>query len=217
MAFIAKPANPSPDTDIELMLRTRDGDLGAFQELFARHSESLLEFIARFIGERAEAEDLTQEAFLRVFRARERYEAAASFKSYIYRIATNLCLNECRRVSTTRTEPLESHGVVREFPDPRMPAAEELLAGKQAAKRIRAALDRLPETQRVALLLTRGEGLSCREVADILETSESAVKSLVFRATQTLRETLADLIDNDPRAFRPRRRHATEAPRAACA
>jgi RNA polymerase sigma-70 factor (ECF subfamily) len=191
------------DPDVQLMQRVRkDGDAAAFRDLFTRHGDALVNFVFRFVGNRDRAEELAQDAFLQIYRARERYEARARFTTYLYRVATNLCLNELRRFEYQgKTEPLEGHPTAageegtRELPDPDLPTAEEHVAGVEAGKRIQVVLERLPPNQRSALLLSRVEGFSYQEVAEILETTESAVKSLIFRATQTLREELHDLTE----------------------
>jgi len=190
------------DPDVALMQRVRDADdPGAFRELFNKHSEAVVNFAYRFVSSRMRAEELAQDAFLQIYRARSRYEAKARFTTYLYRVVTNLCLNELRRFDYQgKTEPLEGRPLepgeegIRELPDEDIPDAEDRLAGVETGTRIQKVLDRLPANQKSALLLSRVEGLSYQEVAECLETTESAVKSLIFRATQTLREQLTDLL-----------------------
>ena len=189
------------DPDVDLMQRVRDGDAVAFRELFAKYSEAVVNFAYRFVNSRPRAEELAQDAFLQIYRARARYEAKARFTTYLYRVVTNLCLNELRRFDYQgKTEPLEGRPLEngeegsRELPDRSLPEIEDLLAGAETGVRIKKVLDRLPPNQKSALLLSRVEGLSYQEVAECLEITESAVKSLIFRATQTLREELADLL-----------------------
>ncbi len=197
-------ATPSweSDPDVELMRRVRSGDSGAFRELFHKHAEALVNFAFRFVGNRDRAEELTQDAFLQIYRARHRYEPRARFTTYLYRVATNLCLNELRRFEYQgKTESLDGNPdpngdeASRELPDESLPTADEHLAGRETAVRIGKVLEKLPPNQKSALLLSRVEGFSYQEVAAILESSESAVKSLIFRATQTLRENLRDLLE----------------------
>ena len=183
------------------MQQVRDGDTVAFRELFAKHSEAVVNFVYRFVNSRPRAEELAQDAFLRIYRARARYQAKARFTTYLYRVVTNLCLNELRRFDYQgKTEPLEGRPLengeegTRELADTSLPEAEELLAGIETGAKIKKVLDKLPPNQKSALLLSRVEGLSYQEVAECLETTESAVKSLIFRATLTLREELADLL-----------------------
>jgi RNA polymerase sigma-70 factor, ECF subfamily len=201
----AAQQSPEPgwrdDPDVNLMQRVRDGDTVAFRELFAKYSEAVVNFAYRFVNNRPRAEELAQDTFLQIYRARGRYEAKARFTTYLYRVVTNLCLNELRRFDYQgKTEPLEGRPLEngeegsRELPDRTLPEVEDLLAGLETGDRIKNVLDKLPQNQKSALLLSRVEGLSYQEVAECLETTESAVKSLIFRATQTLREELADLL-----------------------
>jgi RNA polymerase sigma-70 factor (ECF subfamily) len=189
------------DPDVDLMQQVRDGDTVAFRELFAKHSEAVVNFVYRFVNSRPRAEELAQDAFLQIYRARARYQAKARFTTYLYRVVTNLCLNELRRFDYQgKTEPLEGRPLengeegTRELADTSLPEVEELLAGIETGAKIKKVLDKLPPNQKSALLLSRVEGLSYQEVAECLETTESSVKSLIFRATQTLREQLADLL-----------------------
>ena len=189
------------DPDVQLMLRAKDGDTNAFRELFLKHSEPMLSFAIRYVGSRARAEELVQEAYLQMYRARGAYEARARFVTWAYRVLLNLCLNELRRheyhgkTDSLDVSPFDDSERSRELPDGKTPGCEEAVIGAELAQRIRAAIEELPESQRVTLLLTRVEGLSQREVADILETSVSAVKSLVFRGMRTLRENLSDVLE----------------------
>src|SRR5690242_17006350 len=168
------------------MQKVKGGDAGAFRELFAKHNEAIVNFAFRFVGNRHRAEELTQDAFLQIYRARSRYEPKARFTTYLYRVVTNLCLNELRRFEYHgKTEALEGRPneegeANREFADENLPESEDLLAGVETGTRIRKVLDALPVNQKSALLLSRVEGLSYQEVADCLETTESAVKSLIF-------------------------------------
>jgi RNA polymerase sigma-70 factor, ECF subfamily len=189
------------DPDVILMQKVRRGDAAAFRELFTKYSDAVVNFAFRFVGNRNRAEELTQDAFLQIYRARQRYEPRARFTTYLYRVATNLCLNELRRFEYQgKTEPLEGNPTekgeegTRELPDDSLPVVEDHLAGMETGVRIQKVLDTLPPNQKSALLLSRVEGLSYQEVAECLETTESAVKSLIFRATQTLREELGDLL-----------------------
>jgi RNA polymerase sigma-70 factor, ECF subfamily len=196
----ASEGNWRSDPDVALMQRVRHGDSAAFRELFAKYSEPIVNFAFRFVGNRHRAEELTQDAFLQIYRARSRYEPKARFTTYLYRVVTNLCLNELRRFEYHgKTEPLQGNPGedgegTRELPDEQLPESEDLLAGVETGARIQKVLDSLPPNQKSALLLSRVEGLSYQEVAECLETTESAVKSLIFRATQALRAELSDLL-----------------------
>lgn len=189
------------DVDVQLMLRVKDGDESAFRDLFLKHSESMLTFAFRYVGNRSRAEELVQEAFLQIYRARANYEPRARFLTYAYRVVINLCLNELRRfeyqgrTDSLDANPFDDGGRPRELPDERIPGCEEVVVGAELGQRIHKALEELPENQKVSLLLTRVEGLSQREVAEILDTSVSAVKSLVFRGMRTLKENLQDVLE----------------------
>ncbi len=194
-------AVPTSDPDVQLMLRFRAGDEEAFRELFEKHSRAIVNFAYHFVGSRQRAEELAQDVFLQIYKAGSRYEPQAKFTTWLYRIATNACLNEVRRPEHRyRTRPLEyQQEDSRErseiaFPDPTAVPGESALAGRQLADRIEEVMATLPENQRAALVLSRVDGLSYQEVADALEVSVSAVKSLVFRATATMRKELAEFL-----------------------
>jgi RNA polymerase sigma-70 factor (ECF subfamily) len=167
------------------------GDRSAFDALFRRWAAPLLRYLERMLRDAAAAEDLVQEVFLRVYGARERYEPQARFSTWLYRIATNLALNELRR--PRRREP---HASLDQPGSPVLaadaPAPEAALDARRLSARVEQQLARLPERQRAALCLAAVEGLSYAEVAAALEISESAVKALVHRARTTLVAHLED-------------------------
>jgi RNA polymerase sigma-70 factor (ECF subfamily) len=174
------------------MLALRAGDESAFDALFRRWSGPLLRYLERMLRDAASAEELVQEAFLRLYRARERYEPEARFSTWLFTIANRLALNELRRPH--RRSPHESS-------DDDAAGAPLALAAEQAgvdevvhARRLGDAVERalaaLPERQRAALWLTAVEGLSYAEVAASLETTEKSVKALVHRARSALAETI---------------------------
>jgi RNA polymerase sigma-70 factor (ECF subfamily) len=196
-------ATPHDDPDVQLMLRFQRGDTAAFQQLFNRYSASVVNFAFRFVRSRERAEELAQEVFLQVYRWQERYEPTAKFATWLFKIANNHCLNEVRKheykVSIESLDaPLNDEGDERgqNLPDTNPRKGDEILAAKQAADKIQKILQRLPESQRTAVTLSRFEGLSYQEVAEVLGTTEKAVKSLVFRATQSLREGLREFLDD---------------------
>ena len=201
-----KPGNlpvaaPAMDPDVQLMLRFQAGDDDAFRELFDKYSRAIVNFAYHFVGSRPRAEELTQDVFLQVYKAAARYEPQAKFTTWLYRIATNACLNEVRRPERRyKTRPLEyetednSERSEIGLADPQAVSGEEVSSALELEAKIRAALGDLPENQRAALVLSRVEGMSYREVAEALECSESAVKSLVFRATATMRKELTEFL-----------------------
>jgi RNA polymerase sigma-70 factor (ECF subfamily) len=185
------------DEDARLMLSFREGDASAFDALFARWARPLLRYLERMVRDAGAAEELVQEAFLRVYRARERYEPDARFSTWLYRIATNLALNELRR--PRRRDPHDS----LDAPDAQplaagSPPADEEVDARRRVERLELALAELPERQRAALWLTAVEGLSSAEVAESLEVSESAVKALVHRARSGLADRQEALPGGDP-------------------
>lgn len=178
-----------PDPDALRMLAFRAGDTAAFDQLFERWAGPLLRYLERIVGNEAMAEELVQESFLRLHRARERYEPRARFSTFLYRIATNLALNEVKRprhrqphLSPDDVE-LRSHA----------PNVEREVDGRRTHSALTRALDTLPERQRIALWLSAAEGCSHREVAEVLETSEKSVKALVHRARATLGERMQEV------------------------
>lgn len=178
------------DRDAALMMRARDGDDEAFQELFQRHHRVVFNFCLRMLGEPARAEELTQDTFVNIFRARHRYEPRSRFLTYLLRVATNLCLNEKRSRARWGT-PLDVEGPAGEgILDTKTASIEDTAIQAERLDRVRAAIGELPGRQAAALLLTRVDGLSHAEVAETLGVSTEALKSLVFRATQSLRQSL---------------------------
>ena len=196
-------ATPHDDPDVQLMLRFQKGDMEAFQRLFSKYSPSVVNFAFRFVGSRDRAEELAQEVFLQVYRWQDRYEPKAKFSTWLFKIANNHCLNEVRKgeykvVRESLDSQVDNQGEEREWdlPDTNPRKGDEILAAKQVAGRIQNILHRLPASQRSALMLSRWEGLSYQEVAEVLGTTEKAVKSLVFRATQSLREGLQEILES---------------------
>jgi len=194
---------PHEDPDVQLMLRFQKGDMDAFQQLFNKYSPSVVNFAFRFVGSRDRAEELAQEVFLQVYRWQDRYEPKAKFSTWLFKIANNHCLNEVRKgeykvIRESIDSQVDNEGEARDWdlPDTNPRKGDEILAAKQVADRIQHILHRLPASQRSALMLSRWEGLSYQEVAEVLDTTEKAVKSLVFRATQSLREGLREILES---------------------
>lgn len=189
------------ETDVELMLRVSRGDADSFAVLLQRHRAPLLSYFTRMVRDQALAEDLTQEVFLRVYQARERYQPEARFTTWLYRIATNLALNAIR---DRRGEPAPfdaGEGTAREavplcdrVPDGR-PTAEQRMVEDDRQRLIRQAIAALPEKQRAAVILHKYQDVDYRQISKVLKVSESAVKSLLFRAYEALRERLEPLVE----------------------
>lgn len=191
------------DPDAGLMLRVRDGDEEAFRVLFRRHSPRVLQFVRRHVGDVAVADELAQDVFMQLYQARGRYRPTARFTTWLYTIALNVCRNELRRPERRRRIRPEAAGEDEATQDFDLmpaddPTSEEAVAGRDLESRLRAALHQLPEKQRTAFLLSRVDGLAYRDVAHVLRCSEGAVKALLFRATQTLKRDLRDVLNEQP-------------------
>ena len=167
------------------MLRVREGDEAAFRRLFERHAAPLVGFVDRFFHNRAVSEEVVQEVFLKVYRARKKYEPKSKFTTWLYTIATRASLNELRKgiFKQKRQQIDEADGAV--------PAADLEVEGRRLREKVAKILEGLPEKQRAAFLLVRFGGRSYSEVAGILGLSESAVKSQIFRATDAVRMGLS--------------------------
>jgi RNA polymerase sigma-70 factor (ECF subfamily) len=182
------------DTDAELMCRARDGDPDAFGELFNRWRVPMVRFAVRFIGDQARGEELAQDVFLKIYRARHRYEPREAFRAYIFKVATNHCINQKNRAENRRPKVAVEDLRVEPM-DQRRPDATELVHAEALRRQVRAAVAELPPKQRAALLLQKEDGLGYQEIADALSTSVSAVKSLLNRARNALLRDLEPLLD----------------------
>jgi RNA polymerase sigma-70 factor (ECF subfamily) len=182
------------DRGVQLMLAWQSGDESAFDRIVEIYSPQVYALLTRFLGPRPSREDLVQEAFLRVIRARERYEPTARFTTWLFRIVYNLAVNETQRGAprerTARAEEGASDAM-SEIGDEGAPAPSHALEREDLVRAVRAAIERLPETQRMALILAKYEERPYAEIAEIIGSTEKAVKSLVHRARETLRVTLA--------------------------
>ncbi|HZZ84217.1 MAG TPA: sigma-70 family RNA polymerase sigma factor [Anaeromyxobacteraceae bacterium] len=185
------------DPDAALMLAFQNGDERAFRTLFERHGRAMVSFCHHYVRDGARAEELAQDVFLKVHRSAARYQPTARFRTWLYRIAANHCLNELRRGEyAVRREAAPRDGGAAEPLDlDTLPSGgatpEETAMGEALAEAVRGLLARLPEKQRTAFVLCRLEGMSYEEIAEVLETSVSAVKSLLHRATVAAAEALA--------------------------
>jgi RNA polymerase sigma-70 factor (ECF subfamily) len=182
--------------DAELMLRVKEGDHASFDLLLEKYRGPVIHFLHRMVQDHAVAEELGQEVFLRVYRSRSTYEPAAKFTTWLFRIATHLALNWLRDARNERgQERIDDEGsvaAVRDVPD-RRPSIEQALAGEARLEEVRRAVARLPEKQRAAVLMHKYEEMEYSQIAAVLGCSESAVKSLLFRAYETLRSRLAHM------------------------
>lgn len=195
-------AAPPLDRDAQLMLRVRDGDEHSFGVLLEKHRNPVIHFVFRMVQDRAVAEELSQEVFLRVYRSRESYEPTAKFTTWLFRIATHLALNSLRdgryekalqRLDAPRPAEKDGELPAREVSD-KAPSMEQRMVYETRLQEVRDAIGLLPEKQRAAVLMHKYQEMEYSQIASVLECSESAVKSLLFRAYETLRARLAHMI-----------------------
>jgi len=189
-----------PKSDAAIMLRVAEGDEAGFNYLAAKYHRPMIHFLYRMVGNQAVAEELAQEVFLRVYRARTSYRAEARFTTWLYRIATNLAVNHARDTRHERTaqtvyldQPDEETGTTPDVADDEPTAEQQLLQDERMAA-IRRHVMALPERQRMAVLMHKYQGMDYRQIGEVLKLSESATKSLLFRAYQTLRDKLKDFV-----------------------
>jgi RNA polymerase sigma-70 factor (ECF subfamily) len=196
-------AAPALDLDAQLMLRVREGDEESFRVLLEKYRNPVIRFVYRMVQDQAVAEELSQEVFLRVYRARGTYEPTARFTTWLFRIATHLALNSLRDARKEQQQQRlddERDGdmPVREVAD-RKPSVEQRMVAETRLREVRDAIGLLPEKQRAAVLMHKYEEMEYAQIANVLECSESAVKSLLFRAYETLRARLAYMATGGPR------------------
>jgi RNA polymerase sigma-70 factor (ECF subfamily) len=183
-----------------MMLRVKGGDDSAFDFLVQKYRRPMISFMYRMAHNSAAAEDLAQDVFLRVYRSREGYEASAKFTTWLYRIATNLAVNHARdhrherpEAQVSLDEPDEETGSTLDVPD-RSLSAEEKIIRRERMAAIRQKVQALPERQRVAVLMHKYQQMDYRQIAEVLKLSESATKSLLFRAYEALRAELKEFL-----------------------
>ena len=190
-----KQASTQEDLGTTLMLAYQAGDEAAFDQLVDAYSGRLFALFTRFLGTTPGREDLVQEVFLRLIRTRERYQPTARFSTFLYRIAFNLATNERGRAHLKLVKPLdrtEDEGLELEDERAPLPAAE--LEREDVVTAVRRAIAHLPEKQRMALVLAKYEGLAYEEIAGVLGSTEKAIKSLIHRARESLRESLSSFL-----------------------
>lgn len=194
-----------PDADQVLMRRFQDGDDTAFEVLVHKYQGMVLSLARRYLGSRyAGVDDVAQKVFVRVYKARMRYEPRAKVKTWLYSITVNACLNEIRHLRAEKNRRVASFTAVfgdgedgsPSLEDPR-PEAPDPGESDELSARVRLAVDALPEQQRLALVLSRFHHCSYAEAAEAMDTSVPAVKSLLTRARENLRTQLRDLVDAD--------------------
>lgn len=187
-------------SDAAIMLRVAAGDEAGFNYLAEKYHRPIIHFLFRMVRNQAVAEELAQEVFLRVYRSRESYRAEAKFTTWLYRIATNLAVNHARDTRHERAAqnvyldaPDDETGATPDVADDE-PSVEQRLMRDERMAAIRAQVMALPERQRMAVLMHKYQGMDYREIGEVLKLSESATKSLLFRAYQTLRDKLKGFV-----------------------
>jgi RNA polymerase sigma-70 factor (ECF subfamily) len=200
--FVANSGDTSDqgNSDVDAMLRVKAGDESAFAYLVQKYRRPMVGFMYRMCHNPSTAEELAQEVFLRVYRSRTSYEPSAKFTTWLYRIATNLAVNHARDNRHERPEntvrldePDQETGTTPDLADDTLSAEEQILKRERLAA-IRSKVNALPERQRVAVIMHKYQQMDYRQIAGVLKLSESATKSLLFRAYETLREQLKEFV-----------------------
>ena len=196
------PASPKEslseeELDFCLMNRIAQGDMGAMEELIERHQKRVLGTVIKMLGNDAEAEDIAQQVFLRVWNSADTYTASAKFTTWLFKITRNLVFNEVRRRNRHPALALEQEMEEHHFQaeESRIARPDDSLLEAELQQAIQEAIESLPEIQRMAIVLRRYEELSYEEIAEILDLSLPAVKSTLFRARQELRAKLAKYLE----------------------
>ena len=177
--------------DVELMLKVQNGDDNAFEKIVERHQKWIINLAYKYIGNSTEAEDIAQEIFIKIYKARKRYKPTAKFTTWLHTIAVNVCLNSIRgrkndpNIHIVEDDILKSDKAVEPSKD---------MENAEISSAVKAAIDALPENQRLAVILTRYEDMSYDEAAEVMNTSVEALKSLLFRAKDNLKERLAKYV-----------------------
>jgi RNA polymerase sigma-70 factor (ECF subfamily) len=188
---ISPSVNPG---DEELVARAREGDHKAFEELVERHKQKAYRIAFGFARDREEAKDLSQDAFLKAFVNLKNFDGRSGFYTWFYRILVNLCLDYKRRQSRRTNE--EFNEAVENQIDPSHPvstvAPDKHVIASQLSRKVGVALEALPPKQRTAFILKNHQGLSIKEIAEVMETAEGTVKVHLHRAVTALRQTLAE-------------------------
>jgi len=199
--------------DEALMVAFRDGDSTAFEVLVVRHRRALFNFLLRSVGRKSRAEELLQEVFVRVIRAKDRYQKTARFSTWLFTIARNLCVDESRRQRFRRTKSLDERrgghadGLnLLDVTAANQPGVDEQAEGPGLRARMAAAIDKLPDEQREVFLMRQVGGLSFKEIGGAVGAPENTVKSRMRYALEKLRQELADI---DPRLIEPEKESAS--------
>lgn len=186
----------SNEHHVALMLRVRDGDMAAFEQLVEIHQHAVVGTVAKMLGNPDEAEDIAQQVFIRIWKSAKRYEPQAKFTTWLFTITRNLVFNEMRR---RQRKPAVSYDEREDdfhigTPDDPSKSPDETILQRELEGAIDRAIQQLPEKQRMAVVLRRYEDMPYEEIGEILKLSLPAVKSLLFRARAQLKESLAEYL-----------------------
>lgn len=186
--------------DIAWMARIKTGDTDALRDLIEAHQQRIIGTVAKMLGDEAEAEDVAQQVFIRVWKSAPRYEPTAKFTTWLYKITRNLVFNELRRRKRHTAQSLDrplspDDDRTLQTEDTSVKAPDTALLDGEMQAAIQAAIDSLPETQRMAIVLRRYDDVSYEEIAEILDLTVPAVKSVLFRARTDLREKLRQYLE----------------------
>jgi len=194
------------DEDAILMAQFQKGNKDAFNSLFSKYQKMVFGVIARYINDRSYAEDMTQEVFIRVYKARDKYQPTTQFRYYLFTIVHNLCVNEIRDSSRRKTKttdfsddfPLTGARLAKGggFQDNSEPVSDNLHQ-QEIRLDVKSAVDSLPDQQRMAIILDKYEGMSYEEIGQTMKQSVPAIKSILWRARQNLKERLKKYIKED--------------------
>lgn len=202
-----KTPNAMQDPDVHLMLRVCDDDSDAFAELVEKYRDRVVTILFHLVGDLSDAEDLAQEAFLRIYRSRRGYKPTAKFSTWLFTIVNNLGLNAIRDKKRRPTKdvggsdsgPLGARPLEQLAPAPSSVMPSRVFAKGELGEVVRAAVAQLSEDQRLAVILNKFEDMNYKQIAEIMEKSEMAIKSLLSRARNTLRELLEPYLQNGSR------------------
>lgn len=178
------------DPEVQLMLQFKAGNDQAFEELYGRIRLPVYRFAYRIMGEAQAAEEAAQDIMVKVYRSREKYQATARFRTWLFRVATNHCLNEKRRAWRQREVGVEVGTAGLDAPATLSTNPSLVAEGMELAAAVQIAVGNLPERQRVAVVLARYEGCTMKEIGDVLGVADGAVKALLNRARKSLTQQL---------------------------
>lgn len=194
----AGPDRQSNDYHVALMMKVKQGDIAAFEEIVEIHQSAVIGTVAKMLGGLGDAEDISQQVFIRVWKSAGRYKPSAKFTTWMFTITRNLVFNEMRRrqrkPAVSMDEREEEYNLLT--PDENTTSPDEQVLENELVKAIDSAIQALPEKQRMAVILRRYEDRSYEEIAEVLNLSLSAVKSLLFRARAQLKENLQGYLED---------------------